>query len=135
MTMLFVARPSIKKNLYNLDEYASDARTRSNGYDRVADELGVPVEFIRNAALREGLPSVMRLRTVLTPRQEEMFNWNTIHSFSFSWSVKYYCWKRWGPSSIFSSYNKHCDKWRCYWKWLKQGQTLYNLVGKKSSMN
>ena len=116
--MLSVTRPSIKKNLYKLDEYASDARTRSNGYDRVADELGVPVEFIRNAALRGGLPSVLRLRTVLTPRQEEMFVSECLvyarqvpHS-QFQFFVKYQglLLEEMRTILFFSSSNKHCDK-------------------------
>ena len=53
--MLSTARPSIKKNLYKLEEYIKAAPTRVHAYQRLAEELGVTVEAVRNAASKAGL--------------------------------------------------------------------------------
>lgn len=67
------ARPSIKEFLPRLVEYMRSATTRDEAYQRLADELGVSVEAVRNAASKAGLTtSNHTLRYTFSEREEEI---------------------------------------------------------------
>ena len=61
MILLSVARPSLKKNLYELVKCASDVHTTPVAYVRVADDLRASIESDRNAASTEGLQCDLRI--------------------------------------------------------------------------
>ena len=66
-------RPSIKNNLWKLIEYMSSAPTREDAYQRMAEDFGVSVDSVRNAASKAGLTSSRQsLRYAFTEREEEM---------------------------------------------------------------
>jgi len=73
LAMFSVARPSIKKNLFKLEEYMRSCFTRKEAYERLAEELGVTIEAIRNAASKAHLTSSQHsLNCFFSQREEEM---------------------------------------------------------------
>ena len=71
--MISAPRPQIKKHLYKLEEYMHCASTRVVAYEKLAEELGVTVQAIRNAASKAGLTSgPISLRRTFSPEEEEM---------------------------------------------------------------
>jgi len=66
-------RPSIRKNLDKLEEYMRTSSTREQAYRRFAEEFGVTVEAVRNAASQAGLTSWEHsMRCVFSEEEEEM---------------------------------------------------------------
>jgi len=67
--MLSVPRPSIKKNLYKLEKYMRTAATRKGTCARLAQELGVTEQAVRNAASKYGITG---FRSTFSDHEEEM---------------------------------------------------------------
>ena len=62
-------RSLIVKNLYKLEMYRRIATPKKSAFVLLAEELGVDVQSVRNAASKNGF---VGFRTAFTPRQEEM---------------------------------------------------------------